>query len=488
MFILIWLVMTFSLRYPRFYAIYKSRVQKEKETPIKIGLDLMRVARMKLSGRDKLVEPAVLDASSVAILSARLLLDLSPASSIARKYEEEQIRSHMRTLYSVSKDLESMVSGSSSEPVIAEAAAQLMHSNVQGDTKPYMDTWDLVVQYVERGLLPQGTVGELLGRVLSIFAMDCAIEGVPVTRDLKYQTPVKVTDYYRELLTDDAWECVRKSTPANRQSLTEESANMTFEEAFADAYLHFSHYGKANDETPLQDHYGWAAWLRGTAILSQLNQMRTDRALPMIFSPSNDKISARCTSMVLEQDKTSPTEDPTTVAIQDAELLGVFTQGQKLPYIAAVHCYGVTKNEGVVAHGPIPKKLRSPANDIAAPRYQINFCGLAAYRGLNDTMKSDIHRMIDGSKNALFNKHPRQEYLHMVRQMLPLLNGHVSATAWFGGLDSGPMGQALSSGSDDGGGGGVGVGGNAKAGGEAMVGGGAKKKGKGKARAKGTGK
>jgi hypothetical protein len=172
--------MRFSPLYPRFYATYKSRVQEKKETPVKIGLDLMRVARMKLSRRDKIIKPAVLDASSVAILSARLLLDLSPTSSLARKYEEEQIRSHMRILYSVSNGLESIVSGSSSEPVIAEASAQLMHSNIEGDTKPYMNIWDLIVEYIDGGLLPQGTVGELLGCVLSIFAMDVAIESAPV--------------------------------------------------------------------------------------------------------------------------------------------------------------------------------------------------------------------------------------------------------------------------------------------------------------------
>jgi hypothetical protein len=147
----------------------------------------------------------------------------------------------------------------------------------------------------------------------------------------------------------------------------------------------------------------------------------------MIFSQSDDKISAQCTSMVLEQDKTSSTEDLATVAIQSAELLGVFTQGQKLPYIAAVHCYGVTENEGVVAYGHIPKRLRSPDEDEAAPRYQIDFRGLAAYRALDEVMKSDIRRMIDGSKNALFNHHSRPECLDMVRQMLPLLNGHASA-------------------------------------------------------------
>jgi hypothetical protein len=128
----------------------------------------------------------------------------------------------------------------------------------------------------------------------------------------------------------------------------------------------------------------------------------------------------------------------------------------------------------VVAYGHIPKSLQSQDEDEAAPRYQINFRGLAAYGALDEAMKSDIRRMIDDSKNALFNHHPRPECLDMVRQMLPLLNGHASATAWFGGSDCGSLEQALSSGSGGGGG--------AEAGDEAKGKAKAKRKGKGKAK------
>jgi hypothetical protein len=45
--------------------------------------------------------PAKLDVSLVAILSARLLLDLSPAMVYAKQYEEGLVRNHLRTLYLV---------------------------------------------------------------------------------------------------------------------------------------------------------------------------------------------------------------------------------------------------------------------------------------------------------------------------------------------------------------------------------------------------
>jgi len=47
---------------------------------------------------------------------------------------------------------------------------------------------------------------------------------------------------YKELLTDDAW-TRDKSVPANRTQLSE---TKSFEDAFANAFFRFSHYGKTN--------------------------------------------------------------------------------------------------------------------------------------------------------------------------------------------------------------------------------------------------
>jgi len=120
--------------------------------------------------------------------------------------------------------------------------------------------------------------------------MDRAIEGTSTKRELKYQTPVTVAEYYKALLTE-AWEVLRDSTPENCSSLIEEFREKRFE----DAYLHYSHYGKASDETPMQDHYGWALWLRWTAIVCQLNQTHSDRALPIFFFKPTGTHSAKST-------------------------------------------------------------------------------------------------------------------------------------------------------------------------------------------------
>ena len=83
----------------------------------------------------------------------------------------------------------------SPEPLIAEAAAQIMNGS---DTMTLaMDTWELLLEYVNNGLGGQGDIGELIGHALSILAMDAAINNLDNICKLKYQTSILVNDYYK---------------------------------------------------------------------------------------------------------------------------------------------------------------------------------------------------------------------------------------------------------------------------------------------------
>jgi hypothetical protein len=339
----------------------------------------------------------------------------------------------------VHQDRQVKVTGSSPEPLLAEAAAQIMHYRIgsEGNENAYMNVWHLLGKFIEHSLAAQGDIGELIGRTLSISAMDRAIHALPkgYVRQLVYQTPVMVADYYKALLTDEAWQTLSQSTPANWVRLSDNSATKTFEKAFANAYFHFSHFGKANDSTPMRDDYAWAMWLRGTAILCQLNQELSDRMAPIYFSEPNRGVCPQAMSVNLDQDKTSQSADPHTVPVQSAETLGIFSGAKKLPYIAAVHCYALTKDEGVTV---TTANRRSPRNivtkDEEAPRYQIDFRGLAAYRDLDVPTKAIIRSMINNSKNALFNQHPRQHAVPHLRRMLPVFTADEASVAWFGGF------------------------------------------------------
>jgi len=238
------------------------------------------------------------------------------------------------------------------------------------------------------------------------------------------------------LLTDDAWETLRQSIPANRARLSRDSAATNFEEAFKDAYFHFSHYGKANDSSPMCDTYAWALWLRGTAVACCPYQELTDRMLPIYFSGPGG-VSPKTISVNFDQDKTGQTVNPTVVSIQSAERLSFFSHGNKLPYIAAVHCYALTENEGITVGVQNSHDLRNQTDDEEAPRYQIDFRGLGAYRNISDSevLRTSIGRMIGHSINAVFNNHSREYGVPTLRRMLPLLTKDPASTEWFGGFE-----------------------------------------------------
>jgi hypothetical protein len=142
-------------------------------------------------------------------------------------------------------------------------------------------------------------------------------------------------------------------------------------------------------------------------------------------------------SVNLDQDKTGQSADHGCFEIQSAEGLGIFSHGQKLPYIAATHRYALTMDEGMTSTMPSSPDLPNhPKKDQEAPRYQIDFRGLAAYGNITDQVRVIIRRMINGPPNALFEQHARQYAVPLLRQMLPVLAGDSDSTAWFGGLSN----------------------------------------------------
>jgi len=207
---------------------------------------------------------------------------------------------------------------------------------------------------------------------------------------------------------------------------------MTFEIAFQNAFLHFSHFIKANDSSPMHDTLAWAIWLRGAAIVCPLNQELTDRMTPVYFR-DRGALSPGSISAILDQDKTGQSILPNNVAIQSAEDLEFFSHAHKLPYIAAVHCYALNQpnKPGIKVTKASSHNLQNLGkNDKEASRYQIDFCGLDGYGNISDEVKTCIQTMISHSKNEVFNNHSRDYGMSGLRQMLPVVTKHPDATQW----------------------------------------------------------
>lgn len=191
----------------------------------------------------------------------------------------------------------------------------------------------------------------------------------------------------------------------------------------------------------MKDKFAWAWWLRGAAISCQLNQELTDRAL-IIYFPYLGNVGPETISINYEQDKSGEYSRPFATPIQSAEDLHLFSDGRMLPYISAVHCYALEHPQGIAVRTVHGYNLRHPEQDQEAPRYQIDFIGLKAYRDINERIAGCIRSMIHRSKNLIYIMHERKDTLHLLRQQLPFANEHPDSNTWHTDVPKRPNSQA----------------------------------------------
>lgn len=101
----------------------------------------------------------------------------------------------MRVAYSVPARWEYLRSGAPSEPILAEAAAQVME-------KFNIPEW--VSQYLAKGLISKGERGELVARLLLTLAHDRALKpnGGPAFK-APYSRPITVVAFLTALLGEE---------------------------------------------------------------------------------------------------------------------------------------------------------------------------------------------------------------------------------------------------------------------------------------------
>jgi hypothetical protein len=123
-------------------------------------------------------------------------------------------------------------------------------------TLPNSTTAEMLDSVTANGLIAKGERGELVVRLLFTFAHDAAIRkqaalsGVKV-EEIWYSQSILLTDFLTALVGDDYATKIFESTPQNMQG-------STFMEAFKDARVHFTHFGKASDSSTLNDEAAFA--------------------------------------------------------------------------------------------------------------------------------------------------------------------------------------------------------------------------------------
>ena len=164
------------------------------------------------------------NAESFLAISVRLMLDFEPRRITAIETENLMVADHLRVVDVIPGNRKFLFSSTPSEPIVAEAAAQVLRGQ---------NMIKLLCEHVRSGLIEKGERGELAGRLLLTLAHDAALEKMTVDRrdyqgemERFYTTPVPLLTLLSALFAQPYMESIKGTCPDNQPS------GPTFEESF----------------------------------------------------------------------------------------------------------------------------------------------------------------------------------------------------------------------------------------------------------------
>lgn len=197
------------------------------------------------------IRGGITERGSLAALSTRLLLEFEPKREKAAMMENELVAGNMRIVYSIPNHQEYIRSGYPSEPILAEAAAQIMEALEKMDAGRSRSTpLKELKKFVDRNLISIGERGELVARLLLTLAHDKAINKFKSLRrgdNIKFSQPISLLEYLDCLVPRQWMKSVRECRAVNLFS------SLNLEEAFRGAKIHFTHFVKAESPLMLSD-------------------------------------------------------------------------------------------------------------------------------------------------------------------------------------------------------------------------------------------
>jgi hypothetical protein len=167
-----------------------------------------------------------------AVVSQRFCLEPTLAGAEAIQLAHRSVAHHMRLLTGFSDNRAMFYTHSPSEPILVLGAISLLY-NAHDSKRLGTVLKTLSVHLCSAGLVDKGLLGELAARILVLTARDYA---APIERlGRNYLKPVRLLDVLGKLFGTTTW--------ANQNQAK-------FDNAFAKAYVNFTHWIVTRDPLP----------------------------------------------------------------------------------------------------------------------------------------------------------------------------------------------------------------------------------------------
>ncbi|RPD56220.1 hypothetical protein L227DRAFT_656305 [Lentinus tigrinus ALCF2SS1-6] len=317
---------------PRFPAMYDSAKHPE------VRNDIVTFAGMKLLFAKRATPDGFSEDQSLACIAVRIPIEFNQtvldseqdkASEEIKKIEGSQrecklVARHMRLLLYAETGFSPVITGSSSEPLLVEAAYRVMvrlrwregefrGQSTVGNGPQTLDPYGALFYHFSHPCIDLGSKGEIIAAVMVLDARDRATT-FPLKKD---EFPPGCSKNFKHdpekfLHYDGAW-CRRIITvmqfleallgTANLESCADglprafcdvDHADIPLRSAFAGAFIYFNHFIKAQSSEVVNQEYLLLAISRGAAIVCVDNQTSIDLIIPILFGTVlvKDQVSA----------------------------------------------------------------------------------------------------------------------------------------------------------------------------------------------------
>ena len=266
------------LMYSRFGSHFDALPAEDREG------EIINFAKQKLlNGKEFLDEADI--SGSLACLATRFGLEFNEDED-SRNLCYKQVERHMRVCIAATTGFKNMITCSSSEPLLAEAAFYLMLNDESNPVK-------YLANHANLYCVDRGRRGELVAALIIMQARDASLPA-----NLPQRRWVSVIDFMKALLPPQASEEFLRKYPTRWRK---EDGKTRFHEAFNDCCLWFNHTIKVEDSDVIKPKFLWKYVTRGAMVVCKDNQQGIDIILPMVWP--NGNISRRTVSAIVIQVK-----------------------------------------------------------------------------------------------------------------------------------------------------------------------------------------